>query len=88
MIKIFILNVSFLIFYFLRSKVDYNFHLMIDDFGYEDLLFDLLMRGIRICLDLKRSEIFKRQQILHFFTTNPDEADIIVTNELADNFQK
>lgn len=62
--------------------------MLIDDFGYEDLLFDLLMSGIKICLDLKRSEIFKRQQILEYFETNPDEADIIITNELGDNIKK
>lgn len=62
--------------------------MLIDDFGYEDLLFDLTQKGIRVCLDYYRSEVFKRQQILHLFAANPDEADITITNELADNYQK
>lgn len=75
-------------FFLNRSEKNYKFHMLIDDFGYEDLLYDLAQKGIRICLDLQRSEIFQRQQILDLFTNNFDDADIIVLNQLPDNFLK
>lgn len=71
-----------------REHPNYKFHMLIDDFGYEDLIFDLAQRGILIYLDALRVELFKRQLLLQHFTLDPYEAHIILTNELASDTKK
>lgn len=56
--------------------------MLVDDFGYEDLIFSLAQKGISIYLDAYRVELFKRQLLLQHFTSNPYDANIILTNEL------
>lgn len=59
--------------------------MLVNEFGYEDLLFMLAKRDIRIYLGDERLEIFKRQDILHYFCNDPNEADIILVNRLDIN---
>lgn len=62
--------------------------MLIDDFGYEDLIFDLAKRGISIYLDAPRVELFKRQLLFQHFTSDPYKANIILTNELVSDTNK
>lgn len=62
--------------------------MLIDDFGYEDLIFNLATKGIKIYLDAYRSEIFTRQQIAHYFTTDFSNADILLMNHLDNDLTK
>lgn len=62
--------------------------MLIDDFGYEDLLFMLAKDGIRIFLGEKRAKIFKKQDVLHHFCDDPNEAHIIIVDELPRDIEK
>lgn len=73
--------------HFCRTEkyLDYKFHMLVDDFGYENLLFMLAKKGIKVFLDDKTTEIFKRQDILHHFCNDRNEAKITVVNHLDTN---
>lgn len=62
--------------------------MLVDDFGYEDLLFMLAERDIDIQLDEKRVEIFKRQNLLNYFCTDSNEAKITLVNHIDRNTVK
>lgn len=59
--------------------------MLIDSFGYEDLIFELSKKGVKIFLDTQSMQIFKLQQNLDQFCTNQTEADIILVNKLAED---
>ncbi|XP_055323392.1 uncharacterized protein LOC129578607 [Sitodiplosis mosellana] len=74
----------------LLSDSDHKkFHMLIDNFGYEDLIFELVKNEVKIYLDPEYStEIFKWQQCLDQFCTDQAEADIILVNKLAEDTEK
>ncbi|XP_031631109.1 uncharacterized protein LOC116345667 [Contarinia nasturtii] len=72
----------------IRSKNDHKFHMIIDDFGYEDLIFLLAKKGIKIYPDTKRVEIFNRQQISNVFCMDFQQAEVYLVDQLPDNVQK
>lgn len=55
------------------------------EFGYEDLLAELVDQGVKIWLDLNRELIFKRNGPKKLkFTETPSKADIFISNEMPD----
>lgn len=64
--------------------------MLIDDFGYEDLIFELATKyGVKIFLDgTKSAELFRLQQCLDHFCIDQTEADIILVNKLATDTKK
>lgn len=63
--------------------------MLVNDFGYEDLLFMLAKRDTKIYLDDKRVEMFKRPNILHYFCNESNAAKIILVDQLdIGNVQK
>lgn len=54
--------------------------LLIHDFGYEDLLFDLAKRGIKIYLNAKPKKIFGRIALLNEFCSEIHDAQIIISS--------
>lgn len=55
--------------------------MVIDDFGYEDLILYLAQSGMKIFLDEKRNVIFRRQSLLEHFATDSSEAQICLTDK-------
>lgn len=62
--------------------------MLVDEFGYESLLFMLAKNGIKIYLDNKRKEIFKRQDMLENFCNDLNEANIILVDTIAVDIEK
>lgn len=62
--------------------------MLVEDFGYEDLIFKLAQEGITICLDDKRIEIFKRLDSLHFFHMNKNTAQIRLVDQFPSDIQR
>lgn len=72
-----------------RFEEGQQFHMIIDDFGYEDLIFALVENGIRIhFLKSKRIQIFKRHRFFDSAQSAESDADIILEDQLPDNFQE
>lgn len=72
----------------LKDYKDFKFHMLANGFGYEDLIFMLAKRDIPIHLDDKRVEIFKRQDLLHYFCIDRNAAKIILVDQLAHDIKK
>lgn len=62
--------------------------MVIDSFGYEDLIFELAKNSIEIFLDPQSAEIFKLQPYSDYFCNDENEADIVLVNELAKDTEK
>lgn len=73
-----------------RSKEfkDHKFQMLVDDFGYEDLLFMLAKNGFKIHLTEKLTEIFETQKLLQYFCNEPNKANIILVDKLSNDVAK
>lgn len=56
--------------------------MLVDDFGYESLILMLAKKDIKIYLDDKSVEIFKRQDCLHYFCNVRNAAQIVLVNHI------
>lgn len=64
----------------------FQINLVLDDFGYEDLLAELVERKLKIHLDAKRQRVFDRcTKSIPDFCTNQSEANIVVCEYLPSN---
>lgn len=66
--------------------------MLVDRFGYEDLIYELARHSIKVFLDPQSLEVFKLQQhiiALHeFFCSDENEAEIVLVNKLAEDTEK
>lgn len=62
--------------------------MLIDDFGYEGLIFELMQKGFKICLIDRHINIFRRLNSLHLVEKDSNSADIILVNQLSSDIQR
>lgn len=73
---------------FRNCETGHKFHMLIDDFGYEDLVFALAKLGVRICFsESMRVQTFKRHQDFDLLDFNKNDADIILKDHLPTQFE-
>lgn len=62
--------------------------MLIDNFGYEDLIFELARNSVKVFLDPQSAEMFKMQQLDEYFCNDENEADIVLVKKLAEDTEK
>lgn len=62
--------------------------MLIDEFGYEDLLFMLAENGVKIHLNEKCAKIFGEQNLVQHFCKDQNDADIILVDKFSSDIQK
>lgn len=64
------------------EEPQYQFNLVLDDFGYEDLLVELANQNVKIYLDAKRERILSKTYRLDKFTKEQSTAQLIVCDKM------
>lgn len=64
--------------------------MLIDDFGYEDLVFALAQGGLKIRLDPRSNRMFQLQELLEVFhqDSSDEDADLVLINRLPADMQR